>query len=107
MALVALTDARVYALAATFKSAAGPSAMPSATGTARPAVQTTPGRLATKVVIDVVSTGEHYELEATTVADNVGFTDAFLQALTGSPDLGVHPLTETVHDTMRARSFVA
>jgi hypothetical protein len=36
------------------------------------------------VVIDVVSTGEHYELEATTVADSVGFTDTFLAALTGS-----------------------
>lgn len=85
MALVALTDARVYALAATFKSSSW--AVSDAIGNwdrSDLRVQTTPGRLATKVVIDVVSTGEHYELEATTVADNVGFTDAFLQALTGS-----------------------
>jgi hypothetical protein len=30
-------------------------------------VETTPGKLSTKVVFDVASTGEHYELEATTV----------------------------------------
>ena len=85
MALVAVTEARVYALAATFKSSGW--AVGDAIGTwdrSDLRVETSPGRLATKVVLDVVSTGEHYELEATTVADDVGFTDAFLQALTGS-----------------------
>jgi hypothetical protein len=85
MALVAVTDARVYALDAIYKSngwAVGDAIGDWDRSDLR--VETTPGRLATKVVIDVVSTGEHYELEATTVADSVGFTDTFLQALTSS-----------------------
>jgi hypothetical protein len=84
MALIALTEGRVYALGATFKS--GGWAIGDAIGDwDRSAlhVETIPGRLATKVIVDVVSTGEHYELEATTVADG-GFTGAFLQALTSS-----------------------
>jgi hypothetical protein len=44
-------------------------------------IATTPGKLATKVVLDVVSTGDHYELEATTVGD-YGLTATFLDALT-------------------------
>ncbi len=43
-------------------------------------VETTPGRLSTRVVIDVVATGEHFELEATTAGDR-GFHDRFLSAL--------------------------
>ena len=30
-------------------------------------IVTTPGKLSTKVVVDVKSTGDHYELEATTI----------------------------------------
>ena len=44
-------------------------------------ITTVPGRLATRVVVDVPATGEHYELEATTVGSN-GFTEAFLRELT-------------------------
>jgi hypothetical protein len=43
-------------------------------------VETTPGKLATKVTFDVASTGEHYELEATTVG-SAGFNDPFLAAI--------------------------
>jgi hypothetical protein len=43
-------------------------------------VETTPGKLSTKVVFDVEPTGEHYELEATTVG-SAGFNDPFLAAI--------------------------
>jgi hypothetical protein len=43
-------------------------------------VETTPGRLSTKVVFDHVPTGEHYELEATTVS-TANFNEPFLAAL--------------------------
>jgi len=43
------------------------------------AVVTAVGKLSTKVVIDVVPTGEHYELEVTTA--NRGVADAFLSEL--------------------------
>jgi hypothetical protein len=43
-------------------------------------VETTPGKLATKVAFDVGPTGEHYELEATT-AGSAGFNDPFLAAI--------------------------
>jgi hypothetical protein len=46
-------------------------------------ITTVPGRLATKVVVDVPATGQHYELEATTAGSN-GFTEAFLTELTRS-----------------------
>ena len=42
-------------------------------------VETSPGKLATKVTFDVESTGEHSELEATTVGS--GFNDPFLAAI--------------------------
>ncbi|HEY6318396.1 MAG TPA: hypothetical protein VI462_10985 [Acidimicrobiia bacterium] len=44
-------------------------------------ITTEPGRLATKVVVDVTSTGEHYELEATNVGDQ-GLTQTFVDTLT-------------------------
>jgi hypothetical protein len=44
-------------------------------------VVTTKGTLSTKVVIDVVSTGEHYELEASMMPPLKGHNDAFLPAL--------------------------
>ena len=43
-------------------------------------VETTPGKLSTKVIFDVVPTGEHYELEATTVG-SARFDDPFLAAI--------------------------
>jgi hypothetical protein len=43
-------------------------------------VETTPGKLSTKVVFDVQPTGEHYELEATTVG-SAGFNDPLLAAI--------------------------
>jgi len=44
-------------------------------------VATTKGTVSTKVVIDVVSTGDHYELEASTILQMKGHNDAFLAAL--------------------------
>lgn len=43
-------------------------------------VETTPGKLSTKVVFDHAPTGEHYELEATTVS-TANFNEPFLAAL--------------------------
>ncbi len=45
-------------------------------------VATTPGKLSTKVIFDVESTGAHYELEATTIMQMGNFTDIFLAELT-------------------------
>ena len=54
-------------------------------------VATTSGKLATKVVFDVESTGAHYELEATTVMQMGGFTDKFLAELTRPLDGPTEP----------------
>ncbi len=43
-------------------------------------VETTPGKLATKVVFDHAPSGEHYELEATTVS-TADFNEPFLAAI--------------------------
>jgi hypothetical protein len=43
-------------------------------------VETKPGELATKVVFDHTPTGEHYELEATTVS-TADLSEPFLAAL--------------------------
>jgi hypothetical protein len=43
-------------------------------------IETAAGKLATKVVFDVVSSGEHYELEATTIGGS-GINDGFLAAI--------------------------
>jgi hypothetical protein len=85
-AFFAVTADRVYALGATPKSRTWVVADPSDSW-ARTDLQitTTPGQLATKVVLDVTSTGDHYELEATTAGDN-GFTAAFLAELTPPPN---------------------
>jgi hypothetical protein len=45
-------------------------------------ISTVPGRIATKVTIDVVSTGQRYELEATMIGG--GFNDALLAELAPS-----------------------
>jgi hypothetical protein len=44
-------------------------------------VETAKGKLSTKVVLDVMSTGDHFELEATTIMQMGGFTDVFLAEL--------------------------
>jgi hypothetical protein len=44
-------------------------------------ITTQKGTLATKVVIDVKSTGDHYELEASTILQMKGHNDEFLAAL--------------------------
>jgi hypothetical protein len=45
-------------------------------------ITTTPGKLSTKVVVDVQSTGDHFELEATTVMSAGDFTQPFLDEIT-------------------------
>ena len=47
-------------------------------------IVTEQGKLSTKVTIDVTSTGDHYELEATTAMDR-GFSDVFLAELRRVP----------------------
>jgi hypothetical protein len=84
-AMLALTADRIYAFnvsQATFKvvSEVGDWARDDVT------VETTKGKLSTKVILDVVSTGDHYELEATTIMQMGGFTDVFLAELTRPPD---------------------
>ncbi len=41
-----------------------------------------PGRLTTRVELDIATTGEHYELECMTTAGNAGTSQLFLQELT-------------------------
>jgi hypothetical protein len=48
------------------------------------AVQTEKGKLSTKVVLDIASTGAHYELEATTMMGMGNFTEVFLAELTSA-----------------------
>ena len=85
MAFFALTADRVYAMGATPKSRLRSSTRVG-TGPA-PTCRSAqiPGPLATKVSLDVTSTGEHFDLEATTVGDN-GFTAAFLAELTANAE---------------------
>jgi hypothetical protein len=86
VAFFAITADRVYAMGATPKSRSWVVADPSdswARSDLR--ITTKPGPLATKVSFDVTSTGDHYELEATTAGDN-GFTVAFLAELTATPN---------------------
>jgi hypothetical protein len=44
-------------------------------------ITTTPGKMSTKVVVDVQSTGDHFELEATTVMNAGDFTQRFLDEI--------------------------
>jgi hypothetical protein len=44
-------------------------------------IATTPGKLSTKVVVDVQSTGDHFELEATTVMTADDFNRPFLDEM--------------------------
>jgi hypothetical protein len=45
-------------------------------------VETKKGTMSTKVVLDIAATGDHYELEATTIMQMGGATDVFLAELT-------------------------
>jgi len=45
-------------------------------------IATEPGKLSTKVTMDVISTGAHFELEATTAMQRSAFTDTFIAELT-------------------------
>jgi hypothetical protein len=82
LACLAVTQDRVYALSMRFKRGKLQVEEPLATWErADLKITTTPGQLATKVVLDVVSTGAHYELEATTVGD-YGLSTTFLNTLT-------------------------
>jgi hypothetical protein len=85
VAFFAITADRIYAMGATPKSRSWVVSDPSESW-ARSDLQisTKPGSLATKVSLDVTSTGEHFDLEATTAGDN-GFTAAFLAELTATP----------------------
>jgi len=44
-------------------------------------ITTTPGKMSTQFVIDVVSTGDHYELETNALMGMGGFTKKFVDAL--------------------------
>jgi hypothetical protein len=48
-------------------------------------VTTKPGRLTTRVELDIATTGEHYELECMTTAGNAGTSQLFLQELPAVP----------------------
>ncbi len=81
MALIALTGDKVYAFSAKPGGRSWKIKDHLATWERKDLnIATEAGKLATKVTIDVTSTGDHYELEATTFADR-GFTDAFLTEL--------------------------
>lgn len=83
IALIALSEKRLYAFNAKPKGRSWK--VEGAVGDwdrSDLAIETTPGKLATKVVIDVKSTGAHFELEATTVASAGNFTGPFLAELT-------------------------
>jgi hypothetical protein len=78
MALVAVTAGRVYVFAAKSKGRFWKIGDEVASwDRADLVVSTTPGKLSTKVAIDVRSTSDHYELEATRVG-TLKFHDGFL-----------------------------
>jgi hypothetical protein len=80
-AFFAVTADRIYAMGATPKSRSWVVADPSHNWARTDLrITTSPGPLATKVTLDVTSSGDHYELEATTAGDN-GFTATFLAEL--------------------------
>lgn len=82
MAVLAITDGKVYAFNA--KPSGRQWKILDTVGEWQRSdldITTTKNKLSTKVVVDVKSTGDHYELEATTIMQSGGFTDAFLAAL--------------------------
>jgi hypothetical protein len=85
LACLAVTQDRVYALSiGTKRGRLSVEELLATWERADLQVATTPGKVATKVVLDVISTGDHYELEATTVGDH-GLTTTFLDALLAYP----------------------
>lgn len=87
IALVAVTDARVYAFNA---KGWGPQCrIVDAVGDWDRndlKITTTPGKMSTQFVIDVVPTGDHYELETNALMGMGGFTAEFVDALNRSLD---------------------
>ena len=85
VALVAVTDGRVYAFNA---KGWGPQCkVVDEVGDwdrADLKITTTPGKVSTRFVIDVVSSGEHFELETNALMGMGGFTTKFVDAL-GAP----------------------
>lgn len=82
MALLAITENKLYAFNAKPTGRQWQVADPvGAWDRSDLAITTSKGTLSTKVVVDVKSTGDHYELEATTVLQMKGHSDAFLAAL--------------------------
>ena len=82
MALVAVTDGKLYAFNA--KAWGRQFKVQDAVGAWERSdldVTTQKQTVSTKVVIDVKSTGDHYELEASTILQMKGHNDAFLAAL--------------------------
>ena len=82
MALVAVTEGKLYAFNA--KPWGRQFKVDDAVGAWERSdldVTTQKGALSTKVVIDVKSTSDHYELEASTILQMKGHNDAFLAAL--------------------------
>jgi hypothetical protein len=89
VALVAVTESRVYAFNA---KGWGPQCkIVDAVGDwdrKDLEVTTTPGTMSTKFVFDVVSTGDHYELETNALMGMGGFTSKFVDALQRSDPTG-------------------
>jgi hypothetical protein len=87
IALVAVTDERVYAFNA---KGWGPTCkiVDEVGNWARDdlKVTTTPGKMSTQFVFDVVSTGDHYELETNALMGIGAFTQKFVDALNPPPD---------------------
>ena len=82
VALVAVTDARVYAFNA--KGWGPKTTIVDKVGDWDRddlEITTTPGTMSTKFVFDVVSTGDHYELETNALMGMGGFTSKFVDAL--------------------------
>ena len=82
IALLAVTDARLYAFNAK-PSGRSWKIVDEAGDWDRSdlTITTTPGKLSTKVVVDVQSTGDHFELEATTVMTADDFNRPFLDEI--------------------------
>ena len=84
-ALIAVTEDRIYAFNA--KTSGRKWVIDDAVGDwdrSDLTITTTPGKLSTKVVVDVKSTGDHYELEATTIMSAGDFTQPFLNEISRS-----------------------
>jgi len=81
LAAIAVTQDRVYVFSLGTKRGLQVEELLATWDRADLRITTEPGRLATKVMVDVISTDDHYELEATNVGDQ-GLTQTFLDTLT-------------------------